>query len=40
MLSMINFFHGFCVDNSGDKVRSDKIIRSNLVYQYAIDMKS
>ena len=31
MLSMINFFVDFHVDNSSDKVISNEVIRSNLV---------
>ena len=34
------FFVGFHIGNLDDKVQSDRVIRSNLVHQHAIDMKS
>ena len=34
------FFVGFCIGNLDGKVQSDRVIRSNLVHQHAIDMKS
>ena len=40
LLSIISFFVGFCVDILDDKVQSDRIIRSNHVYQYVKDLKS
>ena len=39
MSSAVSFFASFHVYNSDDKVRSDKVIKSNLVYQYIIDLK-
>ena len=35
MLSMISFFTGFRIDNSYDKDRSDRVIRSNPIRLYA-----
>ena len=39
MLSIVNFFMGFHIDNSYGKVRSDEIIKSNIVHSYTTDMK-
>ena len=40
MSSTVNLFVGFRVDSSDDKVQSAKVIRSNYVYQYDIDLES
>ena len=40
MLSMISFFISVRVGSSDEKVRSDKVIRSNPIRQYAVDLKS
>ena len=37
--SMINFFASFHIGNSDDKVRFNRVIKSNFVRQYAPDMK-
>ena len=39
MLSIVNFFVGFHIDNSDDKVRSEGTIKSNIVRPYTTDMK-
>ena len=39
MSSAVSFFVSFHVYNSDYKVRSDRVIKSNLVYQYIIDLK-
>ena len=39
MLVMINFFVSFRVTNSDDKVRSNIVIRSNLVSRYATNFR-
>ena len=38
--SAISLFVSFRYDNSYDKVRCDKVIKSNPVHQYAVNMKS
>ena len=40
MLSMVSFFVGFLVGGSDDNVRSDRVIKSNLVRHFAINMES
>ena len=40
MSSTISFFVGFRVDSSSDKVRSDKVIKSNIVRQYTAHLES
>ena len=39
MLLTVRFFVGFRVGSSDDKVRSDKVIRLNHIYQYAVHME-
>ena len=39
MSSTVSFFMSFRIDGSDDKVRFDRVIRSNLVRQYITDMK-
>ena len=38
--SRVSFFVGFRVDSSDDRVRFDRVIRSNLVRQYAVNLES
>ena len=40
MLSMVSFFVGVRVGSSDEKVRFNKVIRSNPIRQYAANMKS
>ena len=40
VLSTVNFYMGFRIGNSDDKLRSDRIIKSNHVHQYAEDLES
>ena len=40
MSSMVSLFVGFCVGSSNDKLRSDRVIISNYVRQYAADLES
>ena len=35
----VSFIMSFHIDSSNDKVQSDKVIRSNHVLQYVIDLK-
>ena len=37
MLSTVNFM-SFCTGDSNDKVQYDRVIRSNYIYRYVIDM--
>ena len=38
--SMVNFFVGFRVNSSNDKIRSNRVIRSNHIHQYVVDLES
>ena len=40
MLSTVSFVVGFHIGSSDYKVLSDKVIISNLVRQYAVDLES
>ena len=40
MLSMVSFFVSVRVGSSNEKVRSDKVIGSNPIRQYVVDLKS
>ena len=39
MSSTIGFFVGFLIDSFNGKVQSNKVIISNLVHQYIVDLK-
>ena len=36
----ISFFVGFRINSSDDKVRSDRVIISNHIHRYVVDLKS
>ena len=40
VLSTVSFFVGFRIDNSNDKVQSNRVIRSNPVRRYVVDLES
>ena len=40
VLSTVSFFVSFRAGNLDDKVQSDRVIRSNLVRRYVVDLES